>query len=371
VAFSGATIESLQIVDCTEGIDAILSDFVRVSDCSIITSAAMGIDRDGIVLGESAHIERCVVSGTSNFGISILSGTIRDCEVRGHADFTNAAIRVQNQGAIAGCTVDNTTRGISGSTVTVANCLVRNASGTAYELGASSSVSGCTAVSVSAGFVAGTGSTLTNCSASSFQQEGFDVGDGCSLSNCTASNSPAATATGFVTGVSATFNTCSAFDIGGNGFETFSGSSYFNCTARNCDANGFVCSTGTVLNGCSARGNGVDGFNVASGSRIVDCSSTANGNNGFQISVDVHILNCSADDNTGVGINAAGSDNRIEGNNLTDNLTGLQVVANGGCLIIGNSASGNTTNFNIPAGNQAGPIGSAVTATSPWANLAF
>jgi hypothetical protein len=53
--------------------------------------------------------------------------------------------------------------------------------------------------------------------------------------------------------------------------------------------------------------------------------------------------------------------------------TGITAASNGGNVITRNSAGGNgssgTDNYNIGGGNDAGPIGSAASSTSPWANL--
>ena len=80
--------------------------------------------------------------------------------------------------------------------------------------------------------------------------------------------------------------------------------------------------------------------------------------------------NGSGGDGAGIHVNATRSDNRIEGNNLIFNNTGMSVNDSGN-LIIKNSASGNNTDYDIVAGNDVGPIGSAATATSPWANIQF
>ena len=78
----------------------------------------------------------------------------------------------------------------------------------------------------------------------------------------------------------------------------------------------------------------------------------------------------------GAGIHATAADNRIEGNNVTDNDRGIDVDT-AGSLIVKNSASGNgppaTDNYVI-TGTQT--IGAIVTATGtiaadPWANFWF
>ena len=88
----------------------------------------------------------------------------------------------------------------------------------------------------------------------------------------------------------------------------------------------------------------------------------------------------------GAGLHVTSSDNRIEGNQVTDNDRGIDVDASLN-LIIKNSASGNTTNYVFVASNRYGPIiditavGTAAvsgnsaadttTTTHPWANFTY
>ena len=79
-----------------------------------------------------------------------------------------------------------------------------------------------------------------------------------------------------------------------------------------------------------------------------------------------------------------GCRHRIEGNSVTDSPIGLEVDFAGN-LIIGNSASGNTSNYEIVVGNKVGVIvdapdsvaisgstgGAGVGTTNSWANFSF
>lgn len=63
------------------------------------------------------------------------------------------------------------------------------------------------------------------------------------------------------------------------------------------------------------------------------------------------MIRCTANGNGySTGIGATGSDNRIESNNVTDNDRGIDVDIAGN-LITRNSASGNTLNWAVAAGN--------------------
>lgn len=112
-----------------------------------------------------------------------------------------------------------------------------------------------------------------------------------------------------------------------------------------------------IIRGCSVRSNGAGGIIIY---------GTAGGG--------VSILNNSCTGNSGSGISVQQGNNRIEGNNVVGNSTGIQVsgLAN---LIIRNSAKGNAMgNYSIVAGNSAGPIVTSATigtSTNPHANYSF
>jgi parallel beta-helix repeat protein len=105
---------------------------------------------------------------------------------------------------------------------------------------------------------------------------------------------------------------------------------------------------------------------------VRNSAATLNGNNG-----------------DGAGIHCTtggGTSNRIEGNNVTDNDRGIDVDSTGN-LILRNSASDNTTNYEIAADNRYGPIeditaggtaavsGSSAPGTAsssnPWTNFSY
>jgi parallel beta-helix repeat protein len=85
------------------------------------------------------------------------------------------------------------------------------------------------------------------------------------------------------------------------------------------------------------------------------------------------VLSCSAWDNDGSGIYTNDSRVRIEGNHVTSNAIGIEVES-GGNLIIKNSATQNTTNYDISNGNHYGEIITSpgvITSCNPWANFAW
>jgi hypothetical protein len=159
------------------------------------------------------------------------------------------------------------------------------------------------------------------------------------------------------------------------------------CTANDNAARGISLGSSTVASDCGAFNNGTEGiFCNGSGSVIRNCSAVFNTGDGIHAFADIVILANMCDSNgqgagTGAGIHimtgGAGTGSRIEGNNVTDNDTGID-VDNAGHLIIKNSAQGNTTDYSIAAGNRVGEIlvvtnAATVTITNcnPWANFRY
>ena len=187
------------------------------------------------------------------------------------------------------------------------------------------------------GIYGGGGSTLRDCiAASRFSQSGecrgFDLGDDVTMTGCHAHQN---------IGVGAADPALNGAGI---------------CV-------GFRCS----ITACSATNNKADGIRVQGASLVVNCSSSGNGTGG-----------------TGSGVHTIQSGNRIEGNNLADNITGLKVDGTRS-LIIRNSAYSNNTSYVIAATNKVGVIvvapdsgaingssgGAGLGSTDPAANFTY
>jgi hypothetical protein len=248
--------------------------------------------------------------------------------------------------------------------------------------------------SQSLGLAVGDNSAIRNCVFEANAGAAVSAGAGAVLSHCAAKDN---NGDGFVAGVAAVITACSAKDNWGQGFDAGRGSTLSACSAEGNGGLGFYLSTGTTLTGCSAANNTDSGFDVAHGSTITACSAYYNGGVGISAGVNCLIKNCTAyygdvegiqvdggclvlenvsnengtDNNPASGIDVQGSGNRIEGNQLYGNIKYGLLVRTNGNLIIRNSARGSSVLYSIPTGNEAGPIGSAATATSPWANIRF
>ena len=167
-----------------------------------------------------------------------------------------------------------------------------------------------------------------------------------------------------------------------------------NSSLRNLRAEGNVngglrLGVGGLVEDCAALSNGLFGIFAGSGSTVSGNTAASNTGDGIQVPGDCLVLNNNCDSNgfsggNGAGILAMSSDNRIDGNNVTDNDRGIDVTFAGN-LIIRNSASGNTVNYAIVANNKVGIVvsapnspgvfgstgGAGVGTTDPWANFSY
>jgi parallel beta-helix repeat protein len=130
---------------------------------------------------------------------------------------------------------------------------------------------------------------------------------------------------------------------------------------------------GSTVANCTAQDNSGDGI-VANSSTIRHCTAQANGDDGIEVEFRCYVHDNNSSNNapagTGAGIRVTGRWNRIDGNQLTSCNKGLR-VSNTDNIVIRNYASDNTTaQYDIDAGNDVGPIGTAASSMSPWANFA-
>jgi parallel beta-helix repeat protein len=170
---------------------------------------------------------------------------------------------------------------------------------------------------------------------------------------------------------------CTFRGNGGSGIQSI-WSQMTGCLAVANKVHGFILSA-SMARDSQARDNGFLGFNVQPGD-VFNCVAEGNKNTGIEVLSDGSQIigntsrrNCTVSNGFDGGILIAASNNRIEGNHVVrNNGTGIRVTPLGtNNVIIRNTVAGEgTNNFIIPANNDVGPIGSAATATSPWANIA-
>jgi len=170
---------------------------------------------------------------------------------------------------------------------------------------------------------------------------------------------------------------------GAGGIEIYQGV-VRGCSAYKNTGDGIRATLATVITACAARENTGDGFKGNSSCEIIDCTASANGDDGFQVTNAGTVRGCTAEvHSSGAGVHAISSDNRIEGNNVVSNLRGIDADGSGN-FVVRNTATGNTTNFDIAAGNiglyviattsaavNGNSGGAAIGSTDPWANFSY
>jgi hypothetical protein len=133
----------------------------------------------------------------------------------------------------------------------------------------------------------------------------------------------------------------------------------------------------SVVEHCTSNSNTADGYFISTG-RLRDCVARSNGGDGIEcVGESIVTGNTCASNGTttpGAGIHCSGDKNYIEGNNVMGNDVGIDANDTGveNNVIIRNSASCNTSNYDIGANNQAGPVGSLTTiGANPWGNVSM
>jgi parallel beta-helix repeat protein len=302
---------------------------------------------NGIELSGSAHRATVENGSITNFTAGTAVAAVNNVTPRNCA-YRKLAVRncliglgVAAESIVEGCRLlENSSDGLSANGACIITKCVASFNGSAgIKVAASSQVRDCEVIGNAEGIVTGSDCIVAHCTAKSNNgsgstSAGIRTGIGCSVTHCVSNNNLSTNAT--LTGA-----TGAGFDIGGS-------STIENCVARENIGDGIRVNADTVVrqNNCVVNGAGGDG----------------------------------------AGIHATSSDNRIESNNVTDNDRGIDVDAAGN-VILKNSASGNTTNYEIAANNVFGQIvdrtapssaavsgnsaASAAATTDPWANISY
>jgi parallel beta-helix repeat protein len=188
-------------------------------------------------------------------------------------------------------------------------------------------------------------------------------------------------------GIDAAFSTNGQFDrleltdnTGGSGLHAGDRSLVTDCTARSNTGNGIEAGIIATITRCIAAGNTGIGIKASETAMIERCNLNNNPSGGISVSNFSVVRDNNCDfHTTNSGIAVTGTDNRVEGNNLTRNARGIDVGAAGN-LIIKNSATGSTgagtpsANYDFNGFTQTN--GAIVTATGTisadaWANFSY
>ena len=332
-------LENLLIADTTIG-GIVADDSWTIRNCRIEGGSG---NQGGLNAGSSAIVEYCAVmnwQGSSSFAVGFNS-VVQSCVVQGGEDGISA-----------------------GAGSIVRDCSVNNVTG-------------------DWGILVETGSIVSDCSVTaSAVQHGIEANESVVLHNCVVSENTSCDR-GISTERAATIRGCNVTGNIGDGVESYGIYATSVANVSDCVSRG---NSNTNTPGVATHGVGL---RVQSGSQVRNCSVAFNRGNGIRASQDCHILNNVCDSNgsggDGAGIFINSSDTRVEGNNVMDNDRGIHVDNSGGSMVIRNSASGNSTNYVIDAGNRVGTIvnapgslaisgstgGAGMGTTDPWANFSF
>jgi hypothetical protein len=268
---------------------------------------------NGITVGSDSVVENCILDSNGGVGIQA-SGT--------------------NNLLTANTVVNSGSHGIVvGDYGKVMNCSVRNSGGIGIQVNGTAGDIVCNGV-VNAG------------------QAGISVGDNSSVRWC---NIIGSSGVGFQGGVfvTADWNTC-----------------------RSGKSHGFVMANGAVIRNCTADSNAGDGFQAGASSSFFANLARKNTGRGGLLgdSSEAHNSSFFANASHGlqVGSKSLVAANAFLGNGAGGSGSGL-VLTGTGNQVRQNTANGNaTSNYagNLQTSDTA-PVGSAASATSPWANLQF
>lgn len=347
---------------------------------------------DGIFGGISTQIEDVMVFGCKLVGIDLSQS--HSCRIHG------CRFKENGTGAL--------NVGINSEVTDCAS--YHDGSGTAaIVIGAYSTVANCTASSFDGiGISAGTACTVTHCSVAGNSHDGIDTSTACTVSGCTAVGNQKH---GFSVFAGSVVTGCSANQNGLDGFQIFPESTVKDCSSSQNSAVGMAVGDHCNVTGCTVAYSGANGIQGGSVMRVTDCIAVSNTGQGVTVADNCFVSGCLVNNdsaggiqvgslsivrnnsidynqssNTTAGLLINGSQNRVEGNNITRNGRGIKALA-GGNFITGNTvkASSSAINFDLASGNIIGPIvappttgvilgntgGAGVGSTDPSANFSY
>lgn len=340
-----------------------------------IAVSGVTLDLNGFELaGVAGSIHGVNVSANTSASVAVHNGTVRNWGANGVNLNDGFATNCRVSGVMAsanggngilagvGCVVTqcvaqlNLAEGI-GTNVgcTVTDCAAYFNSGSGIFAGDGSTVSNCAANGNSGvGVQSLTAGTITHCSAYSNSLYGISVGSNSTVTHCTAVGGSLA---GISSDDACVITHCSANSNTGDGISVKNGCSVQGCQSSGNTLNGIITLQGCTVRGCQVRSNAQNGIAIGSNGLVADNLCDANG--------------LAAGTQSNIYIN--GSFCRVDGNAVTGGDRGI-ATAGGGInnLIVRNSCHGGTNPYGgIGGTNDVGPIGTAATSTSPWANILF
>lgn len=249
----------------------------------------------------------------------------------------------------------------------ITDLVVQGNGGSGMTLGATGTVSGCTARSNTSAGIRSLGTiVLTGCVAANNSGGGIILGGGAVVSQCTATA-----------------------NVGGPGISAGTGATITGCSATSNAQGGIVLTNVGKITGCFAQGNQLFGISAQTGgSSVQDCTLISNIGDGVQVGLRSSVTGCQCISNrlaagTAAGIRVTSTGSRVEGNHCVDNDRGFEATAPSN-VFFRNTAGGNNTNWIIPGGNVCFVIqpnnnlaingntgGAATSPIDPTANFSF
>jgi hypothetical protein len=358
-----------------------LSDNLSTSKVTAISveTAGVTIDLNGFqikgtgfgiyVAGDECIIRNGTITGFSNgvFSPAFQGGTMAGIVIY---DCSSGAIQVGDNWQIVDCIAHNNGAGISiQKNGTVKKCKASNNQRTGIFIGDNSIAIDCTAFGNRVGIEAGSYCGVFHCAASGNTTpfslaSGIIAGNGSTVADCVASSN--ATSASVTDGSS------------GGGVQVFDGSTIKNCTVDYNAGHGIQAAGGCTISGSTANNNG-NGTSGAAGiatdirANISGCTAIGNKADGILFSGDSFVLNNHASKNGGAGFHDLGSASRIDGNVSRENV-GTGILASTGDTVVRNNSGANgngaaNNQYGPTAGANWGPVGTANSTTSPWANF--
>jgi parallel beta-helix repeat protein len=220
------------------------------------------------------------------------------------------------------------------------------------------------------GIAAGFDSIVRGCIASGNSGDGIFTNTGALVAGCV---SNANSGDGFDLSVGCTIIGCVADDNAGSGYFIIQHVNVNRCTARNNGLHGLQSGAGTTVRGSLFRNNDGHGIRVTTACELTGNHCDENVGPGIRVDGACLVADNFCKGNgffpgDAAGILVEGATNTITGNTVIANDRGIEITAAGN-VVTANTALGNTPNYDILAGNDAAPISSAATATSPLANI--
>lgn len=354
----------------------------HIVGCEAFANGGGVASTGGIRAGERAIVADCISRSNTGPGFATGGGGVRFERCQSGSNQGDGFSASTSDNAFIGCTAD-------------AN---GGAGNVGIRAGARAVLTQCVANGQpSDGILLGSACVVTNSTTNGNSGHGINAnGSHCRIENCAATGNNQsgirALDRALVTGCAAGQNNLDNIVVGGS-------SSVINCIANSSTAgHGINASfTQSLVQGCTTVGNALSGVRASQRTRVQGCVVSNNTLHGVHITFGGAVEECFINFNQGDGILMdSGGVVTIRNNTISESNSvgdaGIRVTSSGGCHIEGNSvtlcnigilvvtsantvvrnsALGNATNFNIAAGNTAGPIvtpATAASATNPLAN---